>query len=128
MHRGDPVYAVVGPFVVGGLGSAVFTEDTGATGVVPLPDPGTVFDGEVVPADIALAVKEVDLVLLARGVVADHLDAADADVANANVGGMNNEEAAGCPLVDIAGEDLDVRSAVGVEGVAFGDPAADDDT
>jgi hypothetical protein len=69
-----------------------------------VPDPGAVLDGEVVPAAIALAVEEVDLVFLARRVVADDLDAADADVANATVGGVNDEEAAGCPLVDIAGE------------------------
>jgi hypothetical protein len=41
--------------------------------VLPLPYPGVALDGEVLPSDIALAVEEVDLVFLARGVVADDL-------------------------------------------------------
>jgi hypothetical protein len=69
----DPGDAVVGTFVAGGQRLAVFAEDAGAAGVLPLPYPGVALDGEVLPSDIALAVEEVDLVFLARGVVADDL-------------------------------------------------------
>lgn len=45
--------------------------------------------------------------------------------ANATVGGVNDKEAAGCPFVDIAGDDLHIRGTVGIDGVAFVDPAAE---
>ena len=118
--------AAIGAFVVGGLGLAIFTEHARAAGVLALPYPGAILNGEPVSGDVTLAIEEVDLVFLAGAVVADDLDAADADTTNETIGRVNDDEAAGSPFVDVAGKDLDAGGTVRIDGVPLVDPAAND--
>ena len=75
--------------------------------------------------DVAEAVVERGAVRLA--VNADDLDAADACFADLPEGRVHDEEPAGRPLVDIAGEDRNRRDLGGLDRVAFVDPLADED-
>ena len=58
---------------------------------------------------------------------ADDLDAADARFADLPEGRVHDEEPAGRPLVDIAGEDRNRRDLHGLDRAALVDPLADED-
>src|ERR1039457_3125246 len=75
--------------------------------------------------DVAEAVVERGVVRLA--VNADDLDAADGRVADLPEGRVLDEESAGRPLVDIAGQDRNRRDLRGPGRVALVDPLADED-
>lgn len=78
----------------------------------------------VVPGNVAVTGEEMGLVFPARAILANDFDPTDPDVANAIESGVNEKDAAGCLFVDIAGDDLHIRGTVGIDGVAFVDPAA----
>src|SRR5262249_34898325 len=73
---------------------------------------------------LPLAVEQMRTVFVRRLVIADDLDAATAELADAAVGGVDDEEPAGRPLVHVRGRDHQARAAVVVEHVPLVDPAA----
>ena len=70
VHREDPVPILVQSLVVGHLRFGMVSEDRRAAGLLSGPFPGIVASRELMDTDVALTVKEVRAVLLARGGVA----------------------------------------------------------
>src|SRR4029453_9817653 len=68
--------------------------------------------------------EEVRAESLGHRVITDHLDPADAGVTDTAISGVDHEEAAGDPLVDVTRVDLDGGSAVCGGRLAPGDPPA----
>src|SRR5262245_29395771 len=82
-------------------------------------------EAQVLVADVALRVEKVRSKRLGLRVIADHLDPTDTGVSDAAVCGVDHEESASHPFVDIARVDLDGLFAVGRKGLTDGDPLAD---
>src|SRR5205823_14234012 len=106
---------------------ATVGEDRGAACLLSFPGPRVTLHRQLMRTEVALAVKEVRPVRLARRIVADDLRSPHIAVPDAAIGGMENEEPARHPFVDITGQDLDGRRVRAGDGVALVDPLADKD-
>src|SRR5436190_2773568 len=107
VHGGDPVPMLVQALVVGRLRFGMVSEDRRAAGLLSGPFPGVAASRELMDTDMALTVKEVRAVLLARGVVADDLCSTHIDVPDTTIGGVKHKKPTWHPFVHIAGQDRD---------------------
>ena len=73
------------------------------------PHPHAVTEGELVGTDVALGVEEMCAEDPSLFIESDQLYSADGMFANSPVGGMNDKESTGNPLVDIARLDFQRR-------------------
>jgi hypothetical protein len=104
--------------------STIVFDGSRATNLGTSPSPGRSFDRQLFGGDIALAVKECGSELLRFGVVADHFDPTHSLFANRAVGGMQDEEAAGHPFIDVAGAYGSRRRTIGSERMSYGHPSS----
>src|SRR5262249_8107005 len=90
------------------------------------PAPGRSLDRQLLARDVALAVVERGAESARFDVEADHLDAAHAVFSDRAVGGVEDEESAGSPFIDVARGDRSGRRAVAPEGVPRRHPSSDE--
>src|SRR4249920_2785047 len=88
------------------LNLPVVAELGGCTNPLTGPDPLAGVVDQLIDDHMPLTVEEVRGVLAALTVIADDLHAADVEIADVPVRGVQDRESAGDPFVHIAGHDL----------------------